>query len=111
MATAADMLDNIVPISDFSRGKATQAFEKARGDKPVFVMRNNEPVAVIISPEEYKYLSELEEDLYFTGLAIERLEANKGKELLTWDEVRENLGITQEEVDAVPDEDVEFDYE
>lgn len=107
MASVADMLDNIVPISDFSRGKASQVFEKAQGGTPVIVTKNNAPAAVIVSPEEYKRLAEVEENLYLLGLAIERLEANKGKKLLTEKEVMEHLGITEEDI-ANADE-VEFE--
>ena len=99
MASVADMLDNIVPISDFSRGKASQAFEKAQGSTPVIVTKNNTPTAVIISPEEYKRLAEVEENLYLLGLAIERLDANEGKKRLTEKEVMEHLGITEEDIE------------
>ena len=76
MAYIADMLDNIIPISDFSRGKASQAFERASNGSRVIVTRNNTPTAVIVSPEEYKRRAEAEENLYLLSLAIERLEAN-----------------------------------
>ncbi len=109
MASVADMLDNIVPISDFSRGRASQAFEKARGGNPVIVTKNNTPAAVILSPEEYKRLAEVEEDLYLLGLALERLEANEGKPGIPFEKVLEDLGLTEEDLDAM--EDVEFDYE
>ncbi len=98
MASVADMLDNIVPISDFSRGKASQAFDRARSGNPVIVTKNNTPTAVILSPEEYKRMAEVEEDLYLLGLAIERLDANEGKALLTEQEVMDHLGITEEDI-------------
>lgn len=112
MARVADILDNIVPISDFSRGKASQIFEKASGNTPVIVTRNNTPAAVILSPEEYRYLAEAEENLHLLGLAMERLEANEGKDLsefATFDEVLAEHGLTREDLDAM--EDVEFDYD
>lgn len=111
MANVVDVIDNMVPISDFSRGKASQAFEKASNGTPVIVLRNNTPTAVIISPEEYRRLAEAEENLYLLGLALERLEANEGKELIPFETILAEHGITQEELDAIPDEDVEFEYE
>lgn len=109
MSRVADILDNIVPISDFSRGKASQIFEKASGNTPVIVTRNNTPTAVILSPEEYRHLAEAEENLHLLGLAMERLEANKGKKLLTREEVMADLGITEEDVANAGE--VEFEYE
>lgn len=109
MSYASDLMDNMVPISDFSRGKASQAFDKASNGKPVIVLKNNSPAAVIVSPEEYRRLAEAEENLYLLGMAIERLEANKGKELIPFEEVLAEHGITQEELDAM--EDVELEYE
>ena len=109
MSRVADILNNIVPISDFSRGKASQAFEKASGSTPVIVTRNNKPTAVILSPEEYRYLAEAEENLHLLGLAMERLEANEGKELLTREQVMADLGLTEEDVEDAGD--VEFEYE
>ncbi len=109
MAYIADMLDNIIPISDFSRGKASQAFERASNGSPVIVTRNNTPTAVIVSPEEYKRLAEAEENLYLLSLAIERLEANEGKEPIPFKDVLAKQGLTLAEVDAM--EDVEFDHE
>lgn len=44
-----------VPVSDFSRGKAAQAFDAAR-HQPVFVYSRSKPIAVIVSIEEYERL-------------------------------------------------------
>jgi len=44
-----------VPVSDFSRGKAAQAFDAAR-HQPVFVYSRSKPIAVIVGIEEYERL-------------------------------------------------------
>ena len=41
MATPAELLDNMVPVSAFSRGKAAQAFSSASNSTPVIVLKNN----------------------------------------------------------------------
>ena len=87
--------------------RLSQAFEKAQGSTPVIVTKNNTPTAVIISPEEYKRLAEVEENLYLLGLAIERLDANEGKKRLTEKEVMEHLGITEEDIENA--DEVEFE--
>lgn len=73
MPLASKLIENIVAISDFSRGKASEAFSKARFGEPVTVVRNNKPVAIITSVEEYSYLTELEEDYDLLCEALYRL--------------------------------------
>ena len=48
-----------VPVSDFSRGKAAQAFDAAR-HQPVFVYSRSKPIAVIIGVDEYDRLRKLD---------------------------------------------------
>ena len=43
MATPAELLDNMVPVSALSRGKAAQAFSSASNSTPVIVLKNNAP--------------------------------------------------------------------
>ena len=50
MATPAELLDNMVPVSAFSRGKAAQAFSSASNSTPVIVLKNNAPYRVITPP-------------------------------------------------------------
>ena len=40
---ALQMLDNLVPISDFSHGKGSAAFSKVGDDNPVVVLKHNKP--------------------------------------------------------------------
>lgn len=107
MGFAANILNNIVPISDFTRGKASLAFEKVRNGAPVIVVKNNVPAAVMITPEEYDRLSEDSENLYLTQLALTRLARNENAASLSHKQVLSDLGISQEEIDALPD--VEFE--
>lgn len=50
---------NFVSISDFSRGKTSKVFDdvKSNGAKYI-VLKNNQPVGVILSPEKYRELIE-----------------------------------------------------
>ena len=78
MATPAELLDNMVPVSAFSRGKAAQAFSSASNSTPVIVLKNNAPYRVITTPDEYAYLSEVEADMVLMAEAMARLTANQG---------------------------------
>ena len=108
MPLAADIIENIVPISTFSRGGASRAFAKVRDDAPVVVVKNNAPVAVVSTPREYAYLTELEEDFALMVEALCRIAENKGIEPLSRGDVLKQLGITQDELDALPDSEIEF---
>ena len=48
---ALQMLDNLVPISDFSHGKGSAAFSKGGDDNPVVVLKHNKPAFVIVTPD------------------------------------------------------------
>lgn len=74
--------------------------------RPIFITRDQEVEAVLISLDEYRELLEEEmkvEDLYFTVLAVRRLvEHSQAKEkLMDADEVLEKFGITREEIMGV----------
>ena len=47
------MIETITPITLFNKGKASQLFAKAINGKPLLVVKNNAPVAVILSKDEY----------------------------------------------------------
>lgn len=50
MANAANILQSLVPISQFNKGKAAQIFDRLRTEKELIVLKNNQPSAVILSP-------------------------------------------------------------
>ena len=79
MANAANILQSLVPISQFNKGKAAQIFDRLRTEKELIVLKNNQPSAVILSPEEYTRLTEIEEDYMLLLEANGRLEANGDK--------------------------------
>ena len=108
MAIAAEIIDNIVPISAFSRGGASKSFAKVRDDAPVVVVKNNAPIAVISTPREYAYLTELEEDYALMIEAFCRMAENKGAKPVSRREALAQLGIEQAELDAVADSEIEF---
>ncbi|MBO7674215.1 MAG: type II toxin-antitoxin system Phd/YefM family antitoxin [Atopobiaceae bacterium] len=107
MTLPAAVLDNIVSVSEFSRGGASRAFEKAQGSTPVIVVKNNKPTAIITSPEEYAYLSETEEDFILLSEAIIRLVRNDAQPSIPFDEVAARLGIQDDDLDTIDDVELE----
>lgn len=67
----AKFTENLVPISDFSQGKAAKIFKDvADNDKEYIVLKNNQPTAVVISMRSYKDIQErlARIDAYLTKL-------------------------------------------
>ncbi len=52
------MLKQLVPITQFNKGKASQLFSRVQKGETLVVIKNNTPVAVVISPEEYEMIEE-----------------------------------------------------
>lgn len=97
---ASQVLDNIVPASDFNRGKATQAFKRSTDGNPVFVVKNNVPEHVIVTVDDYKAAEEAKEDLALLLMAVQRWKEGEGQTTFSREQIMEEFGITQEQIDA-----------
>jgi prevent-host-death family protein len=54
-----DFTEKLVPISDFSQGKAGKIFnDVAENDSEYIVLKNNQPTAVVLSLKEYRETQE-----------------------------------------------------
>ena len=73
----------------------------------LIVLKNNQPSAVILSPEEYTRLTEIEEDYYLLIEANKRIEDNGYKKTVSMDYVMRNLGIDEKELENAEDIDIE----
>lgn len=104
---ALQMLDNLVPISDFSHGKGSDAFSKVGDDNPVVVLKHNKPAFVIVTPDEYREAKQAEEDLALLTLALKRVAATGDDALVSLSDVMEELGVSQDELDQM--DEVEFE--
>lgn len=50
-----DFTERLVPISDFSQGKAGKIFnDVSENDNEYIILKNNQPTAVLVSIKEYK---------------------------------------------------------
>lgn len=97
MGKLTGIMNQFVPISLFNQGQASKIFDRVRKEGRIFVMKNNQPSAIILSPEEYERLTEAEEDYYLYLEAEKRLKKAKGH-YLTEEETLEKLGITEEDL-------------
>ena len=107
MASAANLLHSLVPISQFNKGQAAKIFDRLHSEKELIVLKNNQPSAIILSPEEYTRLTEIEEDYFLLLEANKRIEENGDKQTVPFDSVMRNLGISEQELLDTEDIDIE----
>lgn len=107
MAFSTNILQNLIPISQFNRGHASHIFDRLRTEKQLIVLKNNQPSAVILSPEEYARLTEIEEDYLILLEANKRLAENDSGQNISLNAVMDNLGITEDELEETEDIEIE----
>ena len=108
MAIAADLLQSLVPISQFNKGQAAKIFDRLHSERELIVLKNNQPSAIILSPEEYTRLTEIEEDYFLLLEANKRMEDNGNNKTLSFDSVMSNLGISEDELLDTEDVTIEW---
>lgn len=94
---------NEVPVSQFDEGNAIQIFDRLCTDRGLVVLKNGQPIAVALSPEEYTRLVEAEEDYKLTVEANRRLEENSQKPTIPFGDILEKLKICEEDLSRVSD--------
>ena len=102
MAYTAEILNSLIPITQFNRGQASRIFDRLRSESRLIVLKNNQPAAVILSPAEYTRLSENAENYLLLIEAFERLDHNTAPTMAMANVLRE-LGITERELAAAED--------
>lgn len=50
------MLNALVSITQFNKGKASQLFSRVKKGETLVVIKNNSPIAVVIPPEDYEII-------------------------------------------------------
>lgn len=94
---------NEVSISQFDEGNAIQIFDRLCTDRGLVVLKNGQPIAVVMSSEEYIRLVEAEEDYKLTVEANRRLEDNGKKPTIPFGDILEKLKICEEDLSRVSD--------
>lgn len=110
-----DFTDRLVPISDFSQGKAGKIFsDVAENDKEYIILKNNQPTAVLVSIREYKdiqnKLAKLEKlmDLFENTRLLKLAESRDNCNSTSFDEFVKEQGFSMEELEELA-ESVEFE--
>ena len=102
MNHSVNILDSLVPITQFNRGQASRIFDRLRTENQLIVLKNNQPAAIILSPAEFSRLSEIEEDYALLLEATKRLAGNTASATPMEDLLKE-LGISEEELASAED--------
>lgn len=90
----------IIPFTRFESGEAAEIFDEVRNSGVKIVMKNNAPVCVLLSPEQYDFLIEMASD-YTLYLEAENRDYGHNGESLLREEVMHNLGVASEELDDI----------
>lgn len=104
-----NILQNHVPISSFNKGNAGRIFEDTKTSGPKIVLKNNRPEAVIMSAEQYDALMEMLSDQILMEEAEKRLKNNSKEDYVDFETVLDECGITQEDLDSIPDEEIDIE--
>lgn len=106
--TLLDFTEKLVPVSDFSQGKAGKIFsDVAENNSEYIVLKNNQPTAVVISVAQYKNLQtrlakferllEMAENIKLLRLAENRQDSHT----TDFESLVEKEGFSMEELTAI----------
>ena len=107
MELTANLLTRLIPITQFNRGQASRIFDRLRSEPELIVLKNNQPSAVILSPDEYTRLAEIEENYMLLLEATKRLAENEGKAAIPETDVMKYFGITEEDLEKAEELEIE----
>ena len=107
MELTANFLTRLIPISQFNKGQASKIFDRLRSEPELIVLKNNQPSAVILAPDEYIRLAEIEEDYNLLMEARQRLAANKDKPAIPAADVMKHFGISDADLEEVEEPEIE----
>ena len=102
MAYTADILDSLVPITQFNRGQASKIFDRLHSENRLIVLKNKQPAAIILSPSEFQRLSEIEKDYTLLLEATRRLKEDSVS-TSSRKEVMSELDISEADLAAAGD--------
>jgi len=107
MANIASAIRDTISISLFNRGLAGKIFEEVKQTGAKVVMKNNAAECVLLSPDEYIRIMDEVNDARLLAVANERMEHFDPTSVISADDLYKELGITEEDMDAIGEVDFE----
>jgi antitoxin StbD len=102
-----NLLKSLVSITQFNKGQAAKIFDRLKTERRIVVLKNNAPSAIILSPDEYLRLLEIEEDSILLNLAEQRLADYNPGDGIAYDEALIQMGLTHEDIENAEDLELE----
>ncbi|MDO4280264.1 MAG: type II toxin-antitoxin system Phd/YefM family antitoxin [Peptococcaceae bacterium] len=107
MSTVRSAIENTVAITQFNKGQAGKIFADVKKSGAKVVMKNNQPECVLLSPEDYIQLLDDLNDAQLLALAAERTRHADPATFVSFDEVKDHLGLEAVDLSEAPE--VEFE--
>ncbi len=88
--------EKLISVTKLQRELTQKLKEVSETGEPVFVLRNNEMAAVIVSAEEYELLTQAEEILEHLEIAErieERLKGYDRSKNISWEKMKKRHGL------------------
>lgn len=83
--------DRMIPVTKLQKELTKRVRDISEGGSPLYVLKNNEMEAVILSPAEYEYLmniSELIEQYEIHDVILRRMKNYKRSKNVKWNDLR-----------------------
>ena len=83
--------DRMIPVTKLQKELTKRVRDLSEGGSPLFILKNNEMEAVILSPAEYEYLmnlSELIEQYEINDVIVKRMKNYKRSKNVKWNDLR-----------------------
>ncbi len=83
--------DRMIPVTKLQKELTKRVRDISEGGSPLFVLKNNEMEAVILSSAEYEYLmnlSELIEQYEINDVIVKRMKHYKRSKNVKWEDLR-----------------------
>lgn len=94
-----NVLDSIIPISQFNKGQANKIFSDVKKYGTKIVVKNNVPECILMSPQKYQQMMEEYENAILAAEAEKRL--SKNIEYISHDDVMKEFGLEMSDLDEV----------
>lgn len=105
--TTTAVLQSMIPVSRFNKGEAGRIFDELTHDKTKIVVKNNVPVAVILSPDEYARIIDENADNILLAEASMRVSQSSQSDFISETDFMRAIGVTQEGIDTSNDVEIE----
>jgi len=98
--SVASLLKQVVPISRFNKGEASRIFDEVKQEGVKVVIKNNDPICVLISIDKFLDLEEKMENMQLLTEALQRENVAKGSLMIKYADLIKEYNFSDEELAA-----------